>query len=75
MKVDSWGDLPLLEWISENIADIVVCALLLAAVIFAVASMVRDKKKGNSRCGGSCSGCPLSGSCDREKDEGDNAEL
>ena len=51
------------EWISENIATILICAVLLAVVAFIIAGMVRDRKKGKSSCGCGCAKCPMSGSC------------
>ena len=52
----------MLAWISENIATIIICVILLAAVI---GKMVRDKKKGKSSCG--CANCAMNGSCHSKK--------
>ncbi len=46
--------------ISDNIGTIIVAALLLIWLVFAIIKMVKDRKKG-------CSGCPYSGSCDKTK--------
>ena len=45
------------EWLSQNIATIVICAAL--AVIFGLMlwSLLRDRKKGKSSCCGGCAGC------------------
>ncbi len=54
----------MISFIIENIGTIIVSLILVAIVSFAVASMIRDKKKGKScTCGGSCSGCAMSGRC------------
>ncbi len=45
----------MLEWLIQNFATIVIGAILLAAVIFAVRSMIKTKKGGGCHCG--CSGC------------------
>lgn len=55
------------EWISENIATILICAVLLAVVAVIIAGMVRDRKKGKSSCVCGCAKCPMSGSCHSKK--------
>lgn len=55
------------NWISENLATIIICAVLAAIVVAIIAGMIRNKKKGKSSCGCACSGCPMSGSCHKEK--------
>ena len=41
-----------------NMGTIIVLAIIAAAVILAVRSMIRDKKNGKSlQCGGDCSRC------------------
>ena len=55
-------------WIADNIGTIIVCAVLIAIVSAIIISMVRKKRKGKSmvcNCG-SCSGCPMSGSCHKQ---------
>ena len=46
-----------LSWLSQNIATIVIIAVL--AVIFGlmIYSLIRDKKAGKSSCCGGCAGC------------------
>lgn len=53
----------MLSWISENLATILVCLVLLGIVAAIVLGMRRRKKKGESSCGCSCSGCALHGQC------------
>lgn len=57
----------MLAWISENIATIIICAVLMAVVAAIIAGMIRDRKKGKSSCGCGCSDCPMSGSCHPKK--------
>ncbi len=53
----------MLTWISENLATIIVCAILLCAVAAVIAGMIRDRKKGRSSCGCGCANCPMKGGC------------
>ncbi len=54
-------------WILNNIATLLVGVLLLAVVVAILAYMVRNKKKGKSSCGSSCSNCPMGGRCHQKK--------
>lgn len=54
-------------WILENIATILICAVLLAVVALILTSMIRKRKKGVSSCGCSCSSCPMSAACHEKK--------
>lgn len=53
----------MMEWISANISTIVVSMLILSIVMLVIRKMAKDKKKGITSCGTSCSGCAMSGSC------------
>ena len=53
----------MLIWLAAHIADIVICAVIIAAVFFVVRGMIRDKKAGKSSCGGSCAGCGACAGC------------
>ena len=53
----------MLEWLSNNWANILIIALVIALVALAIRSMVRDKKAGKSSCGCSCSNCALADKC------------
>ena len=55
------------EWLSANYVTVIACAVISVSVILAVASIIRDKKKGKSSCGCSCAGCPMSGQCHADK--------
>ncbi|MGN1408960.1 MAG: FeoB-associated Cys-rich membrane protein [Eubacteriales bacterium] len=57
----------MLTWISENIANIIICAVLIAIVAGIIVNMVRNKKNGKSSCGCGCSTCQLNGSCHTKK--------
>lgn len=53
----------MLTWIMENMATIIISAILLLAVAVSIASMVRSKRKGKSSCGCGCAGCAMNGAC------------
>lgn len=54
----------MLAWITSNFTTILIGALFLAVVVWAVYVLRRDKKKGNSPCGCSgCKGCAMEGRC------------
>ena len=59
----------MLEWLTANIATIVICACLLAVVVLIIRKMIKDKKQGKSSCGCSCGSCPMSGSCHSKNTE------
>ena len=54
-------------WLYENIETIIICAILLAAVIAVIVSMVRKKKQGKSTCGCGCADCPMGDFCGNRK--------
>lgn len=48
----------MVEWLSANLASIVMLLIVILIVFFIIRSMIRQKKQGNCRCGSSCcSGC------------------
>lgn len=57
----------MLTWISENMATIIICAVLLLIVAAILAGLIRDKKKGRSSCGCGCANCPMNGSCHQKQ--------
>ena len=57
----------MLAWLTENIATIIICAVLIAVVSVIIVNMIKNKKKGKSSCGCGCTDCPMSGSCHSEK--------
>ena len=44
-------------WIVQNLATIVVCAVLLLVTVLIVGKLVRDRKQGKGSCGANCAGC------------------
>ena len=57
----------MLAYLAENIATIIICAVLVAVVAAIIVGMIKNRKKGKSICGCGCSDCPMSGSCHTEK--------
>lgn len=57
----------MITWLMENMATIIISAVLVLVVAAAVASMVRGKRKGKSSCGCGCAGCAMSGVCHPKK--------
>ncbi len=47
----------MLEWLSQNIATMIICAVLVVVFGLMLWSLLRDKKKGRSSCCGGCAGC------------------
>ncbi len=52
-----------MSFILENLASIIILAVVAAIVAAIVIKMIKDKKQGKSSCGCGCSGCPNSGNC------------
>ena len=50
-------------WIAENVGTILIALALLLVVAAIVYSLLRNRKKGRSSCGGHCVSCPMGGSC------------
>lgn len=44
-------------WLSANLINIVLVAVLILIVGLLLRSMIRDKKTGKSSCGGNCANC------------------
>lgn len=57
----------MLIWIMENLATIIISAILLIIVAAIIVGMVRSKRKGKSSCGCGCAGCAMNGACHPEK--------
>ena len=53
-------------FLHDNLGNIVILAIVAAAVIFAVLVMRRDKKAGIGACGQKCSKCGGKDTCDVE---------
>ena len=59
----------MLAWLMENMATIIISAVLVLLVAAVIASMVRGKRKGKSSCGCGCAGCAMNGACHPTKPE------
>ena len=57
----------MLAFISDNIATVIICAVLVAVVAAIIVGMAKNRKKGKSSYGCGCAGCPMNGSCRRVK--------
>ncbi len=63
----------MLEWITANLATIVVAAIVVAVVAFVIVKMVKDRKKGRGTCSCGCGGCPQAGTCRTQPKTGKNS--
>lgn len=61
------GGSNMLTWLSENLATIVITAMLLAVLTGIVVCLVRNKKQGKTTCGCGCESCALHGRCHPKK--------
>ncbi len=52
-------------WLSANLINIVLIAVLALVVGLLIRSMIRDRKAGKSSCGGNCAACGACGGCAR----------
>ena len=55
----------MLTWLSANLINIVLIAVLALIVTLLIRGMIRDRRAGKSSCGGSCASCGACGSCGR----------
>ncbi len=51
------------DWITANLATILISVFLLTICIGIVLKLRRDRKKGKTSCGCGCSGCSMNGMC------------
>ncbi len=49
----------MLSWITGNLGSILVTLILVLIVDWAILSIIKDKKRGSSCCGGSCAHCNM----------------
>lgn len=54
-----------MTWLSANLINIVLVAVLALIVTLLIRGMISDRKAGKSSCGGSCASCGACGSCGR----------
>ena len=53
----------MLTWLSANLINIVLIAVIALIVGLLLRGMIRDRKAGKSSCGGSCASCGACGGC------------
>ncbi len=53
----------MLIWLMENMATIIISAVLVFVVAAIIVNMIRGKRKGKSSCGCGCAGCAMNGAC------------
>lgn len=59
----------MLTWLMENMATIIISAVLVLVTAAILVSMIRGKRKGKSSCGCGCAGCAMNGACHLAKPE------
>lgn len=57
----------MLTWIIHNIGTIVAGLILAVILCAAVATILRNNRKGKSSCGCGCTHCAMAGSCRKTK--------
>ncbi len=50
-------------WLSANLINIALCAVIALVVALLIRGMIRDKRAGRSACGGNCASCGACGGC------------
>ena len=53
----------MLAWLSANLINIVLIAVLVLITGMLIRSMIRDRKAGKSSCGGNCASCGVCSGC------------
>jgi hypothetical protein len=53
----------MLAWLSANLVNIVLVAVIVLIVALLIRGMIRDRKAGKSACGGNCASCGACGQC------------
>jgi hypothetical protein len=61
-----------LNFITQNLATILIALALVLICTLIVVKMVRNKKKGKSGCGCGCSGCAMSAMCHAQNNREQN---
>ena len=55
----------MLSWLSANLINIALIAVIAAIVVLLIRSMIRDRKAGKSACGGNCACCGACSACSK----------
>lgn len=50
-------------WLLENLATILISAILLAVIAAIIVHLVHNRRAGKTSCGCGCSSCPMEGKC------------
>ena len=53
----------MLAWLSANLINIVLVAVIAAVTFLLIRGMLRDRKAGKSSCGGNCAACGACSAC------------
>jgi len=53
----------MISFISENLATIIICAVLAAIIAIVAARIIKNRRNGSSSCGCGCGGCSMSKEC------------
>ncbi len=53
----------MLTWLSANLINIVLIAVIALIVGLLIRGMIRDRKAGKHACGGNCANCGACGGC------------
>ena len=53
----------MVAWLSANLINIVLIAVIVLITALLIRGMIRDRKAGKSSCGGSCASCGACGGC------------
>ena len=53
----------MLTWLSANLINIILVAVIMLITGLLIRSMIRDKKAGKPSCGGNCAGCGACSGC------------
>ncbi|MBQ3425148.1 MAG: FeoB-associated Cys-rich membrane protein [Clostridia bacterium] len=53
----------MLAWLSANLINIVLVAVIVLIVAWLIRGMIRDRRAGKRSCGGNCAGCGACSGC------------
>ena len=53
----------MLAWLSANLINIVLVAVVVLIVAWLIRGMIRDRRAGKRSCGGNCAGCGACSGC------------
>ena len=56
----------MLGWLADNLATVIVCAVLILVVGCSIAALVRRRRQGKSSCGCGCEGCDKAHICQKD---------